>query len=140
MFGKKTGLFAALAVAVMLLGGCGQAGNNLGGATGQGNGGGNGTGNESTFGGGNNGGSANNNGNGNEGGYGSGGATFWDGHGVNGGSSIYWDGYGVNGGRPMMASGDTGRNTYGMRTDGLGDNARRAMDNMTNGQTGSAMN
>lgn len=128
MFGKKTGLFAALAVAVMLLGGCGQAGNNLGGATGQGNGGGNGTGNESTF------------GSGNEGGYGSGGATFWDGHGVNGGSSIYWDGYGVNGGRPMMASGDTGRNTYGMRTDGLGDNARRAMDNMTNGQTGSAMN
>ena len=33
MFGRKTGFFAAAALTAMLLGGCGQAANNLGGAT-----------------------------------------------------------------------------------------------------------
>ena len=33
MFGRKTGVFAAMALTVMLLGGCGTTANNLGGAT-----------------------------------------------------------------------------------------------------------
>ena len=33
MFGRRTGVFAAMALTVMLLGGCGTTANNLGGAT-----------------------------------------------------------------------------------------------------------
>lgn len=124
MFGRKTGFLAAMVAAMMLFGGCGTAGNNLGGATGGGedrvyssNSGGNS---------GNTGASGSNTGtsSGNTGtsGYGTGSYSS--------GGTAYWDGYGVNSGREMFAD-NTERNTYGMRTDGgtLGGDMKNALEN-----------
>ena len=70
MFGKKAGLFFALAAVMLTLGGCGNAGANLGGTMdGYDNGYGSGM-------------------------YGNGGTAYWDGYGINSGRSM--DGY--NGG------------------------------------------
>lgn len=70
MFGRKAGLFSALAAVMLMLGGCGNAGANLGGTMdGYDNGYGSGI-------------------------YGNGGTAYWDGYGINSGRSM--DGY--NGG------------------------------------------
>lgn len=70
MFGRKAGLFSALAAVMLMLGGCGNAGANLGGTMdGYDNGYGSGM-------------------------YGNGGTAYWDGYGINSGRSM--DGY--NGG------------------------------------------
>lgn len=81
MFGRKAGLFTVLAVSMMLFGGCGNAGANLGG-TGNGNGSYNGY---------------------NAGTYTSGGTGYWDGYGINsayngtGYNGANYNSYGVNG-------------------------------------------
>ena len=141
MFGKKTGYFAAMLTAVLLLGGCGNdtAGNNLGGAIG-GRGGtmaDNGTtsgtagyGYDTT-------GYGTNvygtNGYGMSDSYGYGMGTY-------GGGTAYWDGYGINSGREMF-QGNTERNTYGLRTGNLMQDTRDAVDDLTGGntRTGSAV-
>ena len=67
MFGRKAGLFSALAAVMLMLGGCGNAGANLGGTMdGYDNGYGSGM-------------------------YGNGGTAYWDGYGINSGRSM--DGY-----------------------------------------------
>lgn len=64
MFGRRAGLFSALAAVMLLLGGCGNAGANLGGTMdGYNNGYGNGR-------------------------YANGGAAYWDGYGINSGRSM----------------------------------------------------
>ena len=63
MFGRRTGLFSALAAVMLLLGGCGNAGANLGGTMDDYN----------------------------NGRYANGGAAYWDGYGINSGRSM--DGY-----------------------------------------------
>lgn len=63
MFGRRAGLFSALAAVMLLLGGCGNAGANLGGTMDDYN----------------------------NGRYANGGAAYWDGYGINSGRSM--DGY-----------------------------------------------
>ena len=64
MFGRRAGLFSTLAAVMLLLGGCGNAGANLGGTMdGYNNGYGNGR-------------------------YANGGAAYWDGYGINSGRSM----------------------------------------------------
>ena len=112
MFGRKTGFFAVMAVALMLFGGCGTDGqmtddqkrqatdwyNNMV----------NGDGGTNT----------------------SGGDAYWDGYGVNDGRAMTND------------RNNTERNTYGMRTDGtnagttLGEDIRNAWDNVKDTVTG----
>ena len=60
MFGRRAGLFSALAAVMLLLGGCGNAGANLGGTM-----------------------DGYNNGR-----YANGGAVYWDGYGINSGRSM----------------------------------------------------
>ncbi len=110
MFGRKTGLLAAMTVAVMLFGGCGKTNNNLGGAADWYN--------DSVYG--DNTGTT---------GYGTG--TY------SSGGTAYWDGYGINSGRDVTSANNTERNTYGMQTDGwnLGADVRRAVDDVTDGTT-----
>ena len=116
MYGRKAGMFAALMVALTLLGGCGTAGNNLRGTMdgnrmmteNKGN-------NKDTV----------RNGMDNTSGYGTG--TY------SSGGTAYWDGYGINNGREMFAGNNAQRNTYGMRTDGVGDTLAKVTDDLTGG-------
>lgn len=120
MFGKKSGLFTVLAVSMMLFGGCGNAGANLGGTRNGSNGSYHGY---------------------NTGTYSSGGTGYWDGYGINSGAAYNGTGYngayyntygtrndGVNGGNTL---GQDLRNTW----DDLTGTNRTTTNTNTNGNT-----
>ncbi|MCI5679823.1 MAG: hypothetical protein MR278_07595 [Bacteroidales bacterium] len=112
MFGKKAGLFTVLAVSLMLFGGCGNAGANLGGTRNGSNGSYNGY---------------------NTGTYSSGGTGYWDGYGINsayngtGYNGANYNTYGVNG----NTLGQNMRNTW----DDLTGTNRTTTNTNTNGNT-----
>ena len=99
MFGRKTGLFAALTAVMLLFGGCGNAGANLRGTMDDGNGSYNGY---------------------NAGTYSSGGTAYWDGYGINSGRAMdgtstngaYYDTYGTRNGNNGNTLGQDLRNTW----------------------------
>lgn len=112
MFGKKAGLFTVLAVSMMLFGGCGNAGANLGGTRNGNNGSYNGY---------------------NAGTYSSGGTGYWDGYGINsayngsGYNGAYYNTYGTRN------DGVNGGNT-------LGQDVRNTWDNLTGTNNGTNTN
>lgn len=110
MFGRKVGLFTALAVAMMLFGGCGNAGANLSGTR---------------------------NANNRNGMYSSGGTAYWDGYGINSGRGVidtnnaYYDTYGKN----YAQNGNTNNNG-----NTLGQDLRNTWDDLTGQTTKTARN
>lgn len=122
MFGRKTGLFAALTVAMLLFGGCGNAGANLGGTTGGRNGG------------------------YNTGSYSSGGTAYWDGYGINGGRAMngsgyngaYFDTYGASSLNSSASNNGSMNGNNGGNT--LGQDMRNTWDDLTGtGRTNTAL-
>lgn len=118
MFGRKTGLFTALALAMMLFGGCGNAGANLAGTR---------NGNYGSYNGSNDG----------TGTYSSGGTAYWDGYGINDGTGYngaYYNTYGMrtDGTNAGTTLGQDLRNTW---DDLTGQNNTTTNGNTTNGKT-----